>query len=175
MPQLMLMIQQDILAGGTETIAAQWFSFEGIQAPAGFAGVQEGPVDAGKVPVVEGYTFVGAFLNGIAVKNIGQIEYDGQTYVYYTTDGSSDVAALILKEGMQIVLRYKQNAVPINYSVTVDGGEPVANHTVMGIPYGGSAPSPVKVIPDSNPAQVFPETAIPSPWSSPGDILPLFP
>lgn len=155
MPRLMMLIEQDMLSGGSDTISAQWFAFEGVTQPEDFTGVQEGPITANNVPPIPGHTFAGAFVNGIAVKNIGQITYNGTTYVYYTTEGSSDVAALILGDGMKITLQYKLNPVPINYSVTVNGDDS-PNLTANGVPYGETTPRDVKVIPDSNPKEVFP-------------------
>ena len=155
MPQLMMLIEQDMLAGGSEKIDPKWFEFDGVTKPEDFTGVQEGPITADKVPTIPGHTFAGAFVNGIAVKNIGQITYEGTTYVYYTTEGSSDVAALILEGGMKITLQYKLNPVQINYSVTVDGVDS-PNLTANGVPYGGDQRVDVKVIPDANPKDVFP-------------------
>ena len=155
MPQLMMLIEQDMLAGGSEKIDPNWFEFDGVTKPEDFTGVQEGPITADKVPTISGHSFAGAFVNGIAVKNIGQIKYKETTYVYYTTEDSSDVAALILEGEMKITLQYKLNPVPINYSVTVNGVDS-PNLTANGVPYGETTPRDVKVIPDSNPKEVFP-------------------
>lgn len=155
MTRLMMLIEQDMLAGGSEKIDPKWFEFDGVTTPEDFTGVQEGPITADRVPTIPGHTFAGAFVNGIAVKNIGQITYEGTTYVYYTTEGSSDVAALILEGGMKITLQYKLNPVPISYSVTVDGVDS-PNLTANGVPYGGDQRVDVKVIPDANPKEVFP-------------------
>lgn len=155
MPQLMLMIAADIRAGGSETIGPGWFRFTNVQTPDGFVGVEEGEITAGKVPPIEGYTFVGAYVEDIPVVRIGQIEFEGETRVYYTTDGSSDVAAMVLNPGDTIELRYSLDAVSITYSVTV-GGEPVDGNTVAGVPYGGDTTQSIQVIPSTNPTEVFP-------------------
>lgn len=155
MPQLMMMIAADIRAGGSETIESKWFTFTGVEEPDSFLGVDEGEITADKVPSIDGYTFVGAYVENIPVVRIGQIDFEGKTYVYYTTEGSSDVAALILGDGMKITLQYKLNPVPINYSVTVNGDDS-PNLTANGVPYGGDQKVDVKVIPDANPKEVFP-------------------
>ena len=158
MPQLMMLIKQDMLAGGSETIESKWFTFSGVeQTPGYFPGVEEGEITTGKVPDIEGYTFVGAYVGNIPVVRIGQILFEEKTYVYYTTEGSSDVAAMVLDEGDTIELRYSLDAVSITYSVTV-GGQTVDGHTVEGVPYGGNTPQPIQVIPDTNPTEVFPNS-----------------
>lgn len=158
MPQLMMLIEHDMLAGGSEKIDPKWFTFTGgVEMPGSFSGVVEGKITAGDVPTFDDYTFVGAYVEDIPVVRIGQIVFEGKTYVYYTTDGSSDVAAMVLDEdeGDTIELRYSLDAVQITYSVTVDG-QTHANNTVEGVPYGGNTPQPIQVIPDTNPTEVFP-------------------
>lgn len=156
MPQLMMLIEHDMLAGGSEKIDPKWFTFTGgVEKPGSFSGVVEGEITAGKVPPIEGYTFVGAYVEDIPVVRIGQIEFEGETRVYYTTDGSSDVAAMVLNPGDTIELRYSLDAVSITYSVTV-GGEPVDGNTVAGVPYGGDTTQSIQVIPSTNPTEVFP-------------------
>ena len=160
MPQLMMMIAADIRAGGSETIDSKWFVFSGVeQTPSDFPGVEEGEITTDKVPDIDGYTFVGAYVEDIPVVQIGQIVFEGKTYVYYTTKGSSDVAAMVLDEddGDTIELRYSLDAVSITYSVTV-GGETVGGYgyTVKGVPYGGSTTQPIQVVPSTNPTEVFP-------------------
>ena len=158
MPQLMMMIAADIRAGGSETIDSKWFEFSGgVEKPGSFSGVEEGEITTGKVPDIDGYTFVGAYVEDIPVVRIGQIVFEGKTYVYYTTDGSSDVAAMVLDDGDTIELRYSLDAVSITYSVTV-GGETVGDYgyTVEGVPYGGSTNQPIQVVPSTNPTEVFP-------------------
>ena len=158
MPQLMMMIAADIRAGGSETIESKWFKFSGVeQTPDGFVGVEEGEITDGNVPSIDGYTFVGAYVEDIPVVRIGQIEFEEKTYVYYTTEGSSDVAAMVLDEdeGDTIELRYSLDAVPITYSVTV-GGQTTVGNMVEGVPYGGSTSQQIQVIPNTNPIEVFP-------------------
>ena len=155
MPQLMLMIAADIRAGGSETIGPGWFRFTNVQTPDGFVGVEEGEITAGKVPDIKGYTFVGAYVEDIPVDRIGQIVFEGKTYVYYTTEGSSDVAAMVLGDEDTIELRYSLDAVQITYSVTVDG-KTVDGNTVEGVPYGGNTSQQIQVIPSTNPTEVFP-------------------
>ena len=158
MPQLMLMIAADIRAGGSETIESKWFTFTGgVEKPGSFSGVVEGEITAGDVPTFDDYTFVGAYVEDIPVDRIGQILFEEKTYVYYTTEGSSDVAAMVLGDEDTIELRYSLDAVPITYSVTVDG-ETVGGYgcTVEGVPYGGSTTQPIQVVPSTNPTEVFP-------------------
>lgn len=153
-PMLANMIQQDLLAGGEDEIDASYFNLSGADDKVlpTVIGVKDGEIQA---PEFDGYTFVGAFVEDIEVKNVGQISYDNTNYVYYTVEGSSDVAALILEEGMTIELRYSLDAVAINYTVTVDG-ETAADKIVNGVPYGETTARNIKVIPDSNPTTVFP-------------------
>ena len=160
MPQLMMLIEHDMLAGGSEKIDPKWFTFTGgVEKPGSFSGVVEGEITAGDVPPFDDYTFVGAYVEDIPVVQIGQIVFEGKTYVYYTTKGSSDVAAMVLDEdeGDTIELRYSLDAVPISYSVTVDG-ETVDGYgyTVEGVPNGGNTTQPIQVIPNTNPTEVFP-------------------
>ena len=157
MPQLMMMIAKDIRAGGSETIESKWFRFspEGVEAPDNFSGVVEGEITAGDVPTFDDYTFVGAYVEDIPVDRIGQIVFEGKTYVYYTTEGSSDVAAMVLGDEDTIELRYSLDAVQITYSVTVDG-KTVDGNTVEGVPYGGNTSQQIQVIPSTNPTEVFP-------------------
>lgn len=157
MPHLMLMIAADIRAGGSETIESKWFRFspEGVEAPDNFSGVVEGEITAGDVPTFDDYTFVGAYVEDIPVDRIGQIVFEGKTYVYYTTEGSSDVAAMVLGDEDTIELRYSLDAVQITYSVTV-GGQTTVGNMVEGVPHGGSESTDIQVIPSTNPTEVFP-------------------
>lgn len=89
-------------------------------APTNFS-LTTGDTFADSVPEIEGYDFVNATFNGIAVESIGELTYDGRTYIYYTTaDSSTSLAAMVLGEGEKINLNYEQYREPysITYSLT---------------------------------------------------------
>lgn len=130
MPQIMAMIQQDILAGGAAQIPGSYFEIVGATYEGTFT-VPAGKIEAGSVPKIEGYNFAGAYFDGVQVLNVGQIVYEGQTYTYYTTY-MGGVVANILPGDKKIELHYELNPVQVTYDATVNG-LPAENNMVEGV------------------------------------------
>lgn len=156
-----IMMFADPAAQADEPIDKDWFAIvkDGQNAGNSTQNIPTGEITAADVPDLtgDGYTFAGAFYNGIPVLRVGQVEFNGRNYVYYITENSeNDLVALVLNDDEQIELRYKQNPVSIIYTVT--GGQTQADGsiTVSGIPYGQTAQGTVTVIPADNPDTVFP-------------------
>lgn len=86
--------------------------------------VGTGPISEDTVPIIEGYEFDNATIDGIQVESVGTLSYNDVQYVYYTTEGSStSLAAMVLESGKKIRLNYEtpREAYSITYNVT--GGE----------------------------------------------------
>lgn len=161
MPQIMAMIQQDILAGEQEMIDAKWFSFVGATAPSDFKGVQSGQINRNKVPVIDGHVYAGAYYKDAQVDIVGQITYQDKTYVYFVpVGGSTELVSQVLKYGEKIELRYTETPLNISYAVTVDGEALPVNEdgsiVMDGIPYGGNTSQKVTVIAAGSPHAVAP-------------------
>ena len=162
MPQIMAMIQQDILAGEPEMIDAKWFSFGGVAtAPDDFKGVQSGHISRNTVPEIDGLVYAGAYYNNAQVDIVGQITYQDKTYVYFVpVGGSTELVSQVLKDGKTIELRYTETPLNISYTVTVDGTPLPVNDdgsiVMNGIPYGGNASQKVTVIAAGVPHAVTP-------------------
>lgn len=91
-------------------------------APTSFT-VITGDIAAASVPEITGYDFVNATINGIEVKSVGTLTYEGENYIYYTTEGSSTgLAAMVLGENEKIQLNYElqRETYNITYEVTGD-------------------------------------------------------
>lgn len=91
-------------------------------APTSFT-VITGDIAAASVPEITGYDFVNATINGIEVKSVGTLTYEGKNYIYYTTEGSSTgLAAMVLGENEKIQLNYElqRETYNITYEVTGD-------------------------------------------------------
>lgn len=151
-----------------EMIDAKWFTVSPqnvVEVPS--AGIAAGEIaDNATIPTAEGYTFVGAYFNGVQVLRIGQIQYDvngdgtAETFVYYVTNpDNTDLVAQVLSERDTIELRYGINLFGIHYTVSVDG-QPVSSaadgsFTMQGIPYGKTTESTVTVLTADRPVKVF--------------------
>lgn len=114
--------------GNTIENAEEYFSIvdeEGktiSAAPATFS-LTTGDAFADSVPDISEYDFVNATFNGIEVKSIGELTYDGETYVYYTTaDSSTSLTAMVLDEGEKINLNYElhRETYSITYNLSGD-------------------------------------------------------
>ena len=161
MPQIMSMIQQDILAGEPEMIDAKWFSFVGADEPGNFVGVQSGHISRNTVPEIPGHVYAGAYYHNAQVDIIGQITYQDQAYVYFVpVGGNTELVSQVLTEGEKIELRYTETPLNISYTVTVDGTPLPVNEdgsiVMDGIPYGGSTSQKVTVISAGSPHAVTP-------------------
>ena len=161
MPQIMAMIQQDILAGEPEMIDAKWFSFGGATKPDGFPGVQSGHISRNTVPEIDGHVYAGAYYHNAQVDIIGQITYQDKTYVYFVpVGGNTELVSQVLKDGDTIELRYTETPLNISYAVTVDGEALPVNEdgsiVMEGIPYGGNTSQKVTVISAGSPHAVTP-------------------
>lgn len=91
-------------------------------APTSFT-VTTGDIADASVPEITGYDFVNATINGIEVKSVGTLTYEGENYIYYTTEGSSTgLAAMVLGENEKIRLNYElhRETYDIIYEVTGD-------------------------------------------------------
>ena len=162
MAAVMALVAEDV-PDEKVSIDNKWFSFEGVpedQKPASFT-IYEGELKAGNLPTIEGYEFEKATYNGTEVLSVGQVTYDGKTYVYYETAASEgSPVRLVLPEGKTIVLNYKKTAVDITYTVTVDSQpqnpQDDGSISVSGISYGQTTESTVTIIPATNPKTVFP-------------------
>ena len=164
---VMAMVMADTQDAGT-IIDAKWFSFtkdsEEAKAPTDFIGLAAGDITidtAPKYPEAENYVFEKATYNNTEVYSVGQVNYDGGSYVYYETkDSANSPVRLVLPDNGKIVLNYKQTAVDITYTVTVDNQsqnpQDDGSISVSGIPYGQATKSTVTVIPATNPKTVFP-------------------
>ena len=164
---VMAMVMADTQDAGT-IIDAKWFSFtkdsEETEAPTDFIGLAAGDITidtAPKYPEAENYVFEKATYNNTEVYSVGQVNYNGGSYVYYETkDSANSPVRLVLPDDGKIVLNYKQTAVDITYTVTVDNQlqdpQDDGSISVSGIPYGQATESTVTVIPATNPKTVFP-------------------
>ena len=164
---VMAMVMADTQDAGT-IIDAKWFSFtkdgKSVEAPTGFSGFPAGDITidtAPKYPEADNYVFEKATYNNTEVYSVGQVNYNGGSYVYYETkDSANSPVRLVLPDYGKIVLNYKQTAVDITYTVTVDNQpqnpQDDGSISVSGIPYGQATESTVTVIPATNPKTVFP-------------------
>ena len=110
-------------------------------APTNFS-LTTGDTFADSVPEIEGYDFVNATFNGIAVESIGELTYDGRTYIYYTTaDSSTSLAAMVLGEGEKINLNYEQYREPYSITYTLTGNTDGVNAEEV---FGTDKPDEVK-------------------------------
>lgn len=86
--------------------------------------VGTGPISEDTVPIIKGYEFDNATIDGIQVESVGTLSYNDVQYVYYTTEGSStSLAAMVLESGKKIRLNYEtpREAYDIIYNVTGGG------------------------------------------------------
>ena len=101
-----------------------------------------GDISVATVPEIEGYDFVNATINGIEVKSVGTLTYEGKNYIYYTTEGSSTgLAAMVLGENEKIQLNYELQRETYNITYEVTGNNSGINADDI---FGNDKPVTVK-------------------------------
>lgn len=133
-----------------EGISSAYFTISGVDTediPQTYT-VQTGNISAATVPNITGYDFVNATVStgegDIEVESVGMLPYEEETYIFYTTEGSSTgLAAMVLGENEKITLHYEVSRVTYEIEYQVQGGEPGDATDVDDI-YGTDRPITVK-------------------------------
>lgn len=131
-------------------ISSAYFTISGVDAadiPQTYT-VQTGNISAATVPNITGYDFVNATVSteggDIEIESVGMLPHEGETYIFYTTEGSSTgLAAMVLGENEKITLHYEVSRDTYEIEYQVQGGEPGDATDVDDI-YGTDHPTTVK-------------------------------